>query len=98
MNTYILKDKIPVLCSHINTWDTWMETSNRIVAQTTISKIRISTVFLGLDHNYTHIGEPLLFETMIFGDKYDELQWRYSTWTAAEAGHTKAVKLVKDNG
>src|SRR5215471_17514474 len=27
---------------------------------------RVSTVFLGLDHNYSGVGPPIVFETMIF--------------------------------
>lgn len=58
----------------------------------------VSTVFLGLDHNYSDEGPPILFETMIFcGDKtLHEYQERYATWKEAEVGHQLAVGLVKD--
>ena len=49
--------------------------------------IRISTVFLG--HNFLGKREPILFETMVFGGKYDEEQERYTTWKKAEAGHNQ---------
>lgn len=57
--------------------------------------IKVSTVFLGLDHNYED-GPPILFETMIFGGKHDEYQERYSTWDEAVEGHARAVKLASE--
>ncbi len=55
---------------------------------------RISTVFLAFNHNFDE-GPPLLFKTMIFGGKYDQEQWRYTTWEEAEKGHQLAVNKVK---
>lgn len=57
-------------------------------------KVRVSTIFLGLDHNYSG-GEPILFETMIFGGPLDGEQWRYHTYDEAERGHANAVKDAK---
>uniref|UniRef100_A0A6H1ZQK1 Uncharacterized protein n=1 Tax=viral metagenome TaxID=1070528 RepID=A0A6H1ZQK1_9ZZZZ len=56
--------------------------------------VRISTVFLGLDRQYGE-GEPLIFETMIFGGELDREQHRYSTWEQAEAGHKAMIERVK---
>jgi hypothetical protein len=53
-------------------------------------KCYVSTVFIGLDHNWDG-GDPLLFETMIFGGPLDQYQERYSTWEQAERGHEEAV-------
>ncbi len=58
--------------------------------------VRISTVFLGIDHCFGD-GEPQLFETMIFGGKLDQEMWRYSTWEQAAKGHQEAVERVKGN-
>lgn len=57
----------------------------------------VSTVFLGLDHQFGE-GPPLLFETMIFGGTNDGWQDRYSTWEEAEAGHKKAVEIAIGRG
>mgnify|MGYP001599867616 CR=1 FL=1 len=47
----------------------------------------VSTVWLGLDHNFG-AGPPLIFETMVFGlPDGEEPQERYSTETEALAGH-----------
>lgn len=55
----------------------------------------VSTVWLGLDHSHGH-GEPLLFETMVFGegDWTDQDCQRYSTELEARIGHTEMVTLV----
>lgn len=90
---YILKDREPVLCD-LMTWADWIEGGERIVKQENISDIKISTVFLGLDHQWGK-GPPLLFETMIFGGELDMYQDRCTTWEQAEAMHAKAVAKVK---
>ena len=59
--------------------------------------VRVSTVWLGLNHNFSFTGPPLIFETMVFGmDDDEDWQWRYATKEAALAGHDRAVALVKD--
>ncbi len=58
----------------------------------------VSTVWLGMCHNYWGDG-PLVFETMVFSSKesgIDEYCERYSTWSEAEEGHKKAIQWVKD--
>jgi hypothetical protein len=55
---------------------------------------RISTVFLGLDHNHGGVGPPILFETMVFGGPLDRECQRYATWDEAEAGHAEMVARV----
>ncbi len=47
----------------------------------------ISTVWLGIDHNFSQSGPPLIFETMIFCSCEDEYQWRYATKEEARKGH-----------
>jgi len=49
---------------------------------------RVSTIWLGLDHNWGN-GPPLIFETMVFPNEYQE---RYTTEKEAVAGHEKAIK------
>jgi len=40
-----------------------------VVAQHWVRGWMVSTVWLGLDHNHTRQGPPLIFETMIFAPK-----------------------------
>jgi len=91
---YILVGKETKQINDILEWAQHMETVNRIVEQTEIGDIKVSTVFLGLDHRYGD-GEPLLFETMIFGGSEDGFQDRYSTWDEATKGHKRACALAK---
>ena len=66
---------------------------HRIIHQTTLGGVLVSTVFLGLDHQLGE-GPPLLFETMVFNGPGHEYQERYSTWDEAEAGHNEVVKIL----
>ena len=93
---YILRDKVPVAVDDLMLWAMAFEKMDRRVALTVGDNgVRMSTVFLGLDHSFGFSGgPPLLFETMIFGGEHDEYCDRYSTWAEAEVGHEKARKLA----
>ena len=73
-------------------WAEWMETADRTVKVSTQDDVSVSTVFLGLDHNFSGKGPPILFETMVFvaGEGHD--QRRYATWEEAERGHDEMVR------
>lgn len=58
--------------------------------------IFVSTVFLGIDHNFAFEGPPVLFETMVFGGNAHEYQRRSCTWDEAMSVHAEAVQLVKE--
>jgi hypothetical protein len=69
--------------------------NDRHVADETFGPSRISTVFLGLDHNWGR-KPPVLWETMVFGGKLDRTQNRCSgSWEQAEAMHADMVGRVK---
>ena len=94
---YILEGRKPKPASQ-KQWRELFSLKNRykrIVDKTLVGETEVSTIFLGLDHNYSYTGPPVLFETMIFGGEHDQYQERYTTWDDAEAGHAKAVALVK---
>ncbi|MBO0743597.1 MAG: hypothetical protein J2P43_01165 [Candidatus Dormibacteraeota bacterium] len=57
--------------------------------------VRVSTVWLGLNHDWDPDRPALIFETMIFGGVYDQEQWRYSTREQAHAGHEEAVRQAR---
>jgi hypothetical protein len=87
---YILLNRVPIAVD-LETWAWAFGKEDRQVGRTEINeRCEVSTVFLGLDHNHGR-GEPLLFETMIFGGPLAGEQWRYATWDQAEQGHRKAV-------
>lgn len=54
--------------------------------------VTISTVWLGLDHNYSMHGPPIIFETMIFGGPLSNECTRYATEEQAQAGHRRTVE------
>lgn len=90
---YILDDQHnPVLVDDLLTWANWFEAADRHVALTELDGVKVSTVFLGIDHNLSYgAKQPILFETMIFGGEHDEACWRCSTWQEAEAQHERVV-------
>jgi hypothetical protein len=90
---YILRNKVPVPATLLE-WASWYEKAERIVSQEEIKGVRVSTVFLGVDHGFFRGGLPVLFETMIFGGKHVGHQARSCTWHEAEEEHTKAWDLV----
>ena len=57
--------------------------------------VRVSTVFLGLDHGWSG-SKPILWETMIFGGENDQAyQERYASYEQAIEGHQKAINFIK---
>lgn len=91
---YILEGRETVPCPSLIEWARWFENADRRVGHDFIGKVRVSTVFLGVDHSFGR-GPPELFETMIFGGPHDGYAERYSTWDEAEAGHKKALWIAE---
>jgi hypothetical protein len=102
-------------------WGIWMEQhlppaypvghpESRQLADDTLGRYRVSTVFLGIDYAFLG-GPPILWETMIFGDAVpvvlggrvslyheevdEDSQWRYRSRGDALDGHAAAVESVK---
>ena len=108
---YVLDDKGEVeMVDDMFTWARWFKTSSekRRIARSDINGFSVSTVFLGLDHNFCfdpEDKEPILFETMVFDDRegksgYDynegEYTQRYHTREEAEKGHEEVVNKIKN--
>jgi len=92
----------PKVCDDVLQWAAWFESHDRSIARTDIKVTRngkgdiyVSTVFMGIDHNFARRGDPVLFETMIFGGPHDGYQDRYTTRGAALKGHEKAIAVAK---
>ena len=90
---YILAENgDPIACSDTGVWGRWFVTADRTVARTergegVRSLWTVSTVFLGIDHNFGPTGDPVLWETLIFGGEHDGEGARYTSLAAARAGH-----------
>lgn len=70
----------------------------RRVDLTLMEKYAISTVWLGLNHNWSD-GPPLIFETAVFdrsGDMLDQYMDRYTTLEQAQAGHHHITQMVQE--
>lgn len=103
MHNYILdKDHNPVIVEDLLNWANWFgQIDNKRVGLTRfINQVEVSTVFLGIDHNCSNLGPPILFETMIFhapeDSELNQYQERCSTWLEAQKMHDRAVKLVQE--
>lgn len=102
MDKYILVNGEPKVEPNVLRWAEWMEVTDerRIMARTQVERVpgeeitTVSTVFLGIDHNFGEEGPPLLFETLIFGGPHAGDMWRYATKADALVGHEKAVAHV----
>ena len=102
---HTLAGRTPVKVETLKAWVEEVARRDRIAAETgvdpwrvdetEIGAVRISTVFLGLDHNYLGRGPPILFETTIFGGRLDHSRNRCATWGEAQAMHAEAVRLVR---
>lgn len=92
---YILDDAgnaVPVPVAALAVWAKRPHSSR--VAREEIGDVLVSTIFLGIDHNFSEHGSPVLWETMVFGGAHDQAQERYTSKTDALAGHARWVAKV----
>ena len=94
---YILVDGKVVEEPDLIKWAEWYEKHDSSMMRTTVGNVRISTIFLGLDHSFTPASKPIVFETMVFGGALDQKQWRYSSLSLALRGHDELVTKVKES-
>lgn len=88
-------------------WDLKCEKKYGIIKQERFGNLYISTVWLGIDHNFVSFirenpeeSKPILFETMVFSDdeKHDVYMERYSTKEEALQGHNRVMEILKKEG
>lgn len=98
---WILKGHKPVACRSALEWALWCSTheQDRFVKRDIIcdTQVAVSTIFVGINLDL-HRGPPLLFESMVFGGALDLTRQRYTTWAAAEAGHTVMLTNAQLSG
>lgn len=89
----------PEPCDDVLEWGRWFETAERHVAHDMDegaadgTRVRVSTVFLGLDHQWGN-GPPILWETLVFGGVLDGEQVRYTSRADALRGHQEMCARV----
>ena len=99
---YILDKNGEPIPATMDVWAEWYEKDfpieKRRVARTKVGNYTVSTVFLGLDHQWGK-GPPVLWETMLFvkGKGHDEQDMERCSGSReqAEAMHERMVKKVK---
>lgn len=96
MRMYILVDNIVVKTDDIDLWSDNLLKTRSIKYTEFGDSISVSTVFLGLDHSHTKNTGPILFETMVFGSKYEDHQERYQTYDEAILGHERICAMVDE--
>jgi hypothetical protein len=92
---WILDEKGRPVQVDLFTWAEWFGTADKTICQETIAQNWVSTIFLGIDHNWVPHGPPILWETMTFGAKLDRETLRCAgSKEQAEAMHEQMVKAV----
>ena len=85
-------------------WSRWFEGADRHVSDElargesaeATDAVRVSTVFLGIDHNFFEKGPPVLWESMVFGGPFSGEQMRCAgSREQAEAMHVWMVSRVR---
>jgi len=96
LGCYILDENNNVVKGDLIDTAIMRESGRFIVKQEMIGDIKISTVFLGVDHSFDFLGDhiPIVFETMIFGGEHNDYQTRCATWDQALEMHQTAVDIV----
>ena len=95
---YILNSRgIPVRESNPICWAKWIGCpKNRILKFDALQgDVEVSTIYLGIDRNWSTRGRPLLWETMIFGGRHHGYQEGHASRTDALAGHVAALKIAR---
>ena len=92
---YILDKNNKPIRSTIVDCGKWLKNNpeRKAVKQEYVGDVRISTVFLGLDHAWES-DIPVLWETMIFGGEHDQYMDRYTSYEDALEGHQTALNLI----
>lgn len=100
---YVLNEaREPVPATSMEEWAEWMlDDDGRRVAVDEFTghdgePVRVSTVFLGMNHRHRGVGLPVLFETLVFGGLMADEMERYSTWAEAAEGHARTLRVVQE--
>jgi len=94
VKTYILENGVVTEEPDMNRWMIWCAKNESHVNLTKVAEYTISTIFLGIDHNFSSEGPPVVFETMLFGENLNEKMVRTSTLKEAKQCHRDAVDFV----
>lgn len=91
------EDGVPRMEPDLLAWGRWLQTATTSIAYTRICGLWVSTVFLGLDHNFSRRGSPILFETMVLDGRRGGYMRRYCTRHEALAGHDATCRSLLED-
>lgn len=98
-HAYILKGREIVRVSFLEWADWFGRSTERFIVSAAVGPLTVSTIFIGIDHNYLRTGPPLVFETAILEFDVDGAHvfemWRYATYDEAEAGQRVACSIAE---
>lgn len=91
-------EPIPVPDDDVIEWARWLQNNRRVAEDFVFGEdgSYVSTVFLGVNHNFGD-GPPVLWETMVFGGPHHEEMARYTSREAALIGHQTMLDLLKND-
>ena len=92
---YILNEAGEPVSAEVETWSPWMATHEQEwkLAVDIVGDVKVSTVFLGSDHNWGG-GPPILWETCIFTPDRSDVVERYMSREQALSGHAQHLADV----
>jgi hypothetical protein len=91
-----LVHEMPTWVEETLAWACWVAPVGRMVEQTCVGTVTVSTIYLGLDYDWNPAGSPLLFQTLAFGrGQPTGALARYATWEAAVAGHAQVIARIR---
>lgn len=97
---YRLDGRKIIPCKNLMDFARYDVLGNNRVGLTEVNGHQVSTIFLGIDHNHTGSGRPILFETMVMFNHEDrdlesldflDICKRCCTWDEAVAQHSDIV-------
>ncbi len=96
LDWWVERDGVPVRVGVRAFLASIADPSSRRVAESYVSGVRVSTVFMNTPHcPFMDDGSGSHYETMIFGGAHDIGCWRYRTRAEAEAGHARIVGALE---
>jgi hypothetical protein len=94
---YILnKHGLAVRAKNLTQWAVFMAKRHlvRVAFDDLEERGEVSTVFVGIDYNFSDDGPPILWESLVSGGPFANQRQRYCSQPEALAGHRAIVQLL----
>lgn len=94
---YKLVGKEVIKVEGILEWALWFEDNDRRIKYDLYGGVMVSTIFTGISHAFIYGGDPVVFETMVFGGEFDQYQRQYTSYDEALLGHQEIIDMLNPN-